>query len=43
METKRLIEKDPQLQKEDLIVLTGAGIMMFMGFMAIRRIVDIEV
>jgi nucleoside-diphosphate-sugar epimerase len=25
MEKKRLIEKDPQLQKDDLIVITGAG------------------
>src|SRR5450759_3636743 len=25
METKRLIEKDPELQKDDLIVITGAG------------------
>ena len=25
METKRLIEKDPKLQKDDLIVITGAG------------------
>src|SRR5208283_1129796 len=29
METKRLVEKDPQLQKDDLIVITGAG-----GFIA---------
>ena len=29
MEKKRLIEKDPQLQKDDLIVITGAG-----GFIA---------
>jgi len=25
METKRLVEKDPQLQKDDLIVITGGG------------------
>ena len=25
METKRLVEKDPKLQKDDLIVITGAG------------------
>jgi NADP-dependent 3-hydroxy acid dehydrogenase YdfG len=25
MEKKRLIEKDPELQKDDLIVITGAG------------------
>ena len=25
METKRLIEKDPKLNKDDLIVVTGAG------------------
>jgi GDP-D-mannose 3',5'-epimerase len=29
METKRLIEKDPELKKDDLIVITGAG-----GFIA---------
>ena len=29
METKRLVEKDPPLKKDDLIVITGAG-----GFIA---------
>ena len=28
-ETKRLVERDPQLKKDDLIVVTGAG-----GFIA---------
>src|SRR5664280_2584520 len=40
-----MFEKPPEIAglPAGLIVLTGAGIMMFMGFMAIRRIVDIEV
>ncbi|MGN6556244.1 MAG: hypothetical protein ACTHLW_21240, partial [Verrucomicrobiota bacterium] len=29
METKRAVEKDPQIKKDDLIVITGAG-----GFIA---------
>jgi len=29
MEIKRLVEKDPKLRKDDLIVITGAG-----GFIA---------
>src|SRR5450756_217056 len=40
-----MFEKPPEIAglPAGLIVLVGAGVMMFMGFMAIRRIVDIEV
>jgi Flp pilus assembly protein TadB len=40
-----MFEKPPEIAglPAGLVVLAGAGVMMFMGFMAIRRIVDIEV